>query len=635
MCGIVGLWIPGANAERLRSDVTAMADRLIHRGPDDAGVWIEPERGLALGHRRLKILDLSAAGAQPMVSPSGRLIICYNGEIYNFVALRHRLEAEGHAFKGTSDTEVALTAIEAWGLEAALASFVGMFAFALWDTRDKVLVLVRDRMGIKPLYWGCVGGGLMFASELAAFKAVPDFDADIDRNALAGYMRWNYVPGPLSIYQGVNKLAPGTLVRVSDGGPPCIETWWNSRDIVKCGLAARGSLDKQEAVANLEAAIGEAVRDRMVADVPLGALLSGGIDSSAIVALMQAASDRPVRTFTIGFEEKRFDEAPHARQLAAHLGTDHVELEIGATDALSLATKVARYYDEPFADSSQIPTCLVSLLASQHVTVAISGDGGDELFAGYTRYTHAEAVWHYVAKWPGVARQALALGALGMRQLLTSPGNRSGVRAARLANWLAAADADDLYRRSHTHWPEPEALMVDGREPRGAAWSPDLEAAVPDFIERMQLLDTLTYLPDDILTKVDRASMAVSLEVRVPLIDHRIFEAAWRLPPTFKRRGDAAKWILRGILARYVPEALIDRPKKGFSVPTADWLRGPLREWAADLMAPKTLHRQGYLRTAPVETAWRQLLAGRDELAEPIWGVVMFQSWLAEQETSR
>jgi asparagine synthase (glutamine-hydrolysing) len=635
MCGIVGLWTPGANTERLRCDATAMADRLVHRGPDDAGIWVEPKRGLALGHRRLKILDLSATGAQPMVSASGRHIICYNGEIYNFMALRSRLEAEGHTFKGASDTEVALTSIEAWGLEAALNRFVGMFAFALWDTRDKVLVLVRDRMGIKPLYWGCVGGGLIFASELVAFKAVRGFDANIDRNALAGYMRWNYVPSPHSIYQGVNKLAPGTLVRIAHEQPPSVETWWNSRSIVECGLAVRGSLDKQEALADLEAAIGKAVRDRMVADVPLGALLSGGVDSSAVVALMQAASDRPVRTFTIGFEEKRFDEASHARQIAAHLGTDHTELEIGTADALALATKVARYYDEPFADSSQIPTSLVSALARQHVTVALSGDGGDELFAGYTRYNHAEAVWRHTAKWPGAARQALALGVGGIRQLLTSPGSRAGVRAARLASWLTAADPDDLYRLSHTHWPEPEALVVDGREPRGAAWSVDLEATVPDFVERMQLLDTLTYLHDDILTKVDRASMAVSLEVRVPLVDHRIFEAVWRLPSIFKRRGDAAKWILRGILSRHVPEALIDRPKKGFSVPTADWLRGPLREWAADLMAPETLHRQGYLQTVPVATAWRQLLAGRDELAEPIWGVIMFQSWLAEQEASR
>ncbi|MBH63956.1 MAG: asparagine synthase (glutamine-hydrolyzing) [Alphaproteobacteria bacterium] len=644
MCGIAGILNSGAGGDRLRSVVETMVESLVHRGPDDGGVWFDPAHGIGLGQRRLSIIDLSPAGHQPMHSANGRFAIVYNGEVYNYLQLRRELAAAGHQFVGDSDTEVVLTAILAWGLKSALDRFVGMFAFALWDRQEQELTLVRDRLGIKPIYWGQTEAGTIFASELKAIIACKDWTPEIDRDALAAYMRWNYVPAPHTIYRGIQKLLPGTLVRLHHSRGPVIEHWWDLREIVCKAQANPLQASDTEAADLLETQLGDAVEQRMVSDVPLGAFLSGGIDSSTIVALMQSRRSLPVKTFTIGFEEPGYDEAIHARCVAEHLGTDHTELYVDPEAARDVIPKLPQIYDEPFADSSQLPTYLVSEMTRQHVTVALSGDGGDELFAGYTRYRWADLVWRHAAgiPWPLRRLGGRALGAVPavvweiVSRMLPVPRrpDRVAERARKLGEFLSEPDADAIYRRQHAHWSSPNSIVLEAQEPRGLAWDESLRKQLPDFVERMQFIDAMTYLPDDILTKVDRASMAVGLEVRVPVLDHRVVELAWSLRADQRCRHGESKWLLRKVLSRHVPEQMFARPKKGFSVPIDRWLRGPLRDWAEALLAEDRLHSDGYFAVSPVRHAWSDFISGRLAFQEPIWGLLMFQAWLDDQRNT-
>lgn len=638
MCGIAGFLDPsaGLGEDTMAARVRSMAEVIRHRGPDGDGVWCDPEAGIAFGHRRLSIIDLSDAGAQPMVSADGRYVITYNGEAYNFDVLAKELEKAGHRFRGRSDTEVIVEACAAWGVERTVEKLIGMFAFALWDRKERRLTLARDRLGIKPLYWGRFGGLFLFGSELKALRAHPGWRAEIDRDALAAYFRFAYVPEPRSIYAGVQKLPPGALLVLADGREPEITRYWDPRAVAREGARDPSRLDDDEAADTLDTLLRDAVGRRMVADVPLGAFLSGGVDSSAVAALMQAGSDRPVRTFTIGFNEPGYDEAKHAKAVAAHLGTDHTELYVEPADALDLVSRLPDWFDEPFADSSQMPTYLVSEMTRRHVTVALSGDGGDEMFAGYNRYTWGDRVWRRSGWMPQQIRNGLA-GLLTApppaawdRMFQLAPARlrppEAGDKLYKFADALAAAGPDDLYRRMVTQWSEP-GLVEGAAEPGGEIWDDTVSRDLPDFVRRAQYFDSVTYLPGDILTKVDRTSMAVSLEARVPLLDHRVAEFAWRLPQSQTIRNGRGKWLLRRVLDRYVPRALIDRPKSGFAVPLASWLRGPLRDWAAGLLDEDRLERDGILNPAPVRAAWEEHLSGRRNRQHQIWTVLMFQAW--------
>ncbi|MCZ8121873.1 MAG: asparagine synthase (glutamine-hydrolyzing) [Magnetospirillum sp.] len=640
MCGIAGNLDRHARlgAADLAARTRTMTDTLFHRGPDGGDVWTDPQAGIGLGHRRLAIVDLSPTGVQPMHSADGRYVVTYNGEIFNFLELRAELLAQGVAFRGHSDTEVLLEGFVRWGVEATLAKTVGMFAIALWDRRTRALWLIRDRLGVKPLYYALAGAKLIFGSELKALRADPDFRPTLDRDALAGYMRHGYVPGPRTIYAQARKLMPGQLLEWRADAEPELRTYWDARAKAIEGRAQWGrTVDPREAVERLDALLREAVRQRMIADVPLGAFLSGGIDSSTVVALMQAQSARPVKTFSIGFSEDGYDEAAHARAVAAHLGTEHTELYAAPEHALASVPRLAEWYDEPFADSSQIPTYLVAEMTRKHVTVALSGDGGDENFAGYSRYTYAGAVWNKVARVP---RSLRALGAwaletagapllagLGPMLPVGLRGVRPAEKAAKLAQVLRLDSIDAVYRRLVSQWPDPAEVTTGGHEPRGPLWDETLAADMPDPVARMQLLDTLTYLPDDILTKVDRATMAVALEGREPLLDHRVVEYAWALPMSLKIRGGQGKWILRQVLDRYVPRTLTDRPKMGFGVPIDSWLRGPLREWAEDLLDERALRADDLIAAGPVRAAWASHLSGDANMHYPLWTVLMFQAW--------
>ncbi len=639
MCGFVGfIGKPGAlDADEMERLAARMAARLESRGPDDAGTWASPPAGIALGHRRLAIIDLSVAGRQPMVSASGRSVIAYNGEVYNFPDIRRDLEAEGHRFRGNSDTELVLEACEAWGVERAVSKFIGMFAFALWDDHAKRLTLVRDRLGIKPLYWGRSGGVLFFGSQPKAFVAHPAWRPAVDRDALAAYLRHAYVPAPRSIFAGIEKLEPGSMVEIDAQGRESRRRYWDLRSLARDAVRDRAALDDRTAVEALDELLRDAVKQRMVADVPLGVFLSGGIDSSTVLALMQAQSTRPVKSFTIGFGEEGYDEARHAKQVAAHLGTDHTELHVTEDHALAVLPRLASWYDEPFADSSQIPSYLVSEMTRRHATVALSGDGGDEVFAGYNRHVSAAALWRRFGAWPRPLRAVFAslLRAVPPsawdRLFLAVPRSirppQAGDKVHKLGGLLPATDEDGLYRRLVSQWDDPDALVRSGQEPQEILWDRTVRSDFADFSERMQLLDTLTYLPDDILSKVDRASMAVGLEARVPLLDHRVVEFAWRLPPAMKVRSGKGKWLLRQVLNAYVPERLTHRPKMGFGVPIDRWLRGPLREWAEGLLAEDRLREGGYFHPAPIRRAWDRHLSGRRNHQNPLWAVLMFESW--------
>lgn len=670
MCGLTGFF-GQAGRQDLSQTVRRMADAISARGPDDAGVWVDEEVGLALGHRRLAIVDLSPAGHQPMLSASGRWVIVFNGEIYNHLALRADLQICGFApeWRGHSDTETILAAVEAWGLEATLNRCVGMFAIALWDRHSRVLNLARDRFGEKPLYYGWVGreGGacFIFGSELKALRSHPDFDAPVCRKALAQYMRFLYVPAPRSIYQGVFKLEPGCLLTLR-GLPPSaapsaplrpgfvhgsvlVKRWWSLNAAVEVG--ARNSVeDEGQALRELEDRLNDAVRLQSLADVSLGAFLSGGVDSSTIVALMQQQSSRPVQTFTIGFDEAGFDEAPHARAVAQHLGTDHHEMRVSARMAQDVIPALPWMYDEPFADSSQIPTHLVCRAARQHVTVALSGDAGDELFGGYNRYFWGPRIWGRLAQLPVPVRQLLGrlIAAVSPetwdaagRFLHRGPGADGVVRLGNKLHKLVeplkhARNMDDLYRSLVSEWSDPASLLLPtcgsaAEEPLSLLDDPLPVSGLDDDQLRMMFRDSVTYLPDDILCKVDRAAMAVSLETRAPFLDHRVTELAWRLPLHMKIRGKTGKWALRQVLYKHVPQSLIERPKAGFAVPIGAWLRGPLRAWAEELLSPKQLEDAGYLRAKPIQLRWRQHLAGTHDHTPSLWAVLMFQAWLQQQ----
>ncbi len=649
MCGITGFWSGGAFAGSLGDTVLAMAAAASHRGPDDQGQWSDADAGVALGHRRLSIIDLSPEGHQPMASPGGRYQIVFNGEIYNFAQIRREVDAErpGLRFRGHSDTEVMLAAIEAWGLEPAVRRFVGMFAFALWDRAERTLHLVRDRLGIKPLFYGWAGGTFLFGSELKMLRAHPDFRAEVDRGALALLLRHNCIPAPYSIFRGIHKLMPGTILTVRTPRPgtaPETVAYWSAAEVGRRGLADPLRVGDAEATDALEALLRDAVGLRMVADVPLGAFLSGGIDSATVVSLMQAQSPRPVRTFSIGSEGDPGDEAPAARAIARHLGTDHTELYVTAQDALDVVPRLPTMYDEPFADSSQIPTFLVSRLARGSVTVSLSGDGGDELFGGYNRHVWVGKLARRTGWVPRGVRRAAAAGLAAVPPagwdrafqaaapvLPHALRHRTpGYKLHKLAGILDAESAEAMYAGLVSHWKEPGKVVRGGSEPATALTRPDPRVAGMDATRRMMYLDLVTYPPDDILTKVDRASMAVSLEARVPLLDHRVVEFAWRVPPHMRMRGGESKWLLRQVLYRHVPRSMMERPKSGFGIPLGGWLRGPLREWAEALLDEGRLQREGFIDPAPVRRMWAEHLRGAASWEYHLWDVLMFQAWLEE-----
>ncbi|EFO34001.1 asparagine synthase [Roseibium sp. TrichSKD4] len=604
MCGIVGF----LNFEGVASfeTVTSMADKIAHRGPDSHAAWSEGP--IALAHRRLAIIDLSPAGAQPMVSNCERFVVVYNGEIYNYIDIRADIEADPYfsevvgEWRGHSDTEVMLAAFGLWGVKSTLQRMVGMFAIALWDRRERALYLARDRAGEKPLYFGKSNGVLAFGSELKALREHPAMKTEIDRNALALYMRHNYIPAPYTIYRGVSKLTPGTYVRIDAGGQIREETYWSLQDNLKPEGVRRGPTAEKDAVDGLESVLSQAIRQQMVSDVPLGAFLSGGVDSSTVVALMQAQSSNSVRTFSIGFNEDSYNEAHFAKAVAKHLGTDHTELYVTPNEAMAVIPKLPAIYDEPFSDSSQIPTFLVSQLARSRVTVSLSGDAGDELFGGYSRYTMAQSMWAQIARVPGPLRAAAArlITAISPqtwtalhKMIRRGTSERAfGDRLHKGANVLGSETIDGLYRGLVSHWDDPADVVFGSREPPTYLTDRRPDISVLDPIEQMMALDFLSYLTDDILTKVDRAAMAVSLETRVPMLDHRVIEYAWSLPLSLKLRDGRGKWVLREVLDRYVPRELIERPKVGFGVPIDNWLRGPLREWASDLLDEKGSSRR-------------------------------------------
>jgi asparagine synthase (glutamine-hydrolysing) len=648
MCGISGFLAPSGmlGGDSLMTDVRRMANALAHRGPDDYGEWLDAEAGVALGHRRLSIIDLSAEGHQPMVSASGRYVIVYNGEIYNYTDVRAELDgsAAPPQWRGHSDTEVMLAAFERWGIDGTLERCNGMFAIALWDRESRTLHLARDRMGEKPLYFGTVGDRFAFGSELKALRALPEFSAEVDREALALFLRYNYIPAPWSIYRGIRKLVPGSRaeIRRRERAFDVREIqYWDVNRVARSALAQPSTTDLPAALDALETRLSRSVRSRMVADVPIGAFLSGGVDSSMVVAMMQRASSRPVHTFSIGFEDKQFDEAPFAKRVAAHLGTDHIEVYVSGDDGLAVVPELPAMYDEPFADSSQIPTHLVSRVARSKVTVSLSGDGGDELFYGYERYVRGARLARTATRTPRFLRRGAAASlravrpaALDLAMRVMEPAiptrlrfTHPGEKIHKLAAVLGESDPHALYLSLVSWWREGVPIAV-GSAPESPHEALARSAADLPFEQWMMLVDQCTYLPDDILAKVDRASMAVSLETRVPLLDHELVAYAWSIPQALKLRDGRGKFLLRELLCRHVPRELVERPKRGFAVPMAAWLRGPLRDWASALLDEARLTREGFLDAAAVARRWRQHLAGRVNAQDELWGVLSFQAWL-------
>jgi asparagine synthase (glutamine-hydrolysing) len=646
MCGIAGILDPSAttNTDRLGAMASAMASTVAHRGPDDVGLWVDARAGIAFGHQRLAVIDLSASGAQPMVSAGDRWVMAYNGEVYNYTHIRRQLERAGARFRGESDTEVLVSAVERWGVDRALDACEGMFAVALWDRREHVLHLVRDRFGEKPLYYGWVGKRFAFGSELKAVTAAPGFDAEIDRGAVTRYLRHNCIPAPGTIWRGVRKLVPGHLVTLRSPVPgvlPEQRCYWSAAEAVARARRNQITGSASEMTDELESALSDAVGNRMVADVPVGAFLSGGIDSSTVVALMQKQSSRPVRTFTVGFADRSFDESSEAAAVAAHLGTDHTSVHVGDAEAREVIPRLADIWDEPFSDVSQIPTYLVSRVARRDVTVSLSGDGGDELFAGYNRHAWLERVWGGASIVPARARRtagsilggippnAIERAARATRILPVGWRVRNpSTKVTKLARVLAATDPDDAYRALTTHWEGATSLVLgnhDGTATGGGVTSPVADGGIT---ERMLWSDLVGYLPDDILVKLDRAAMAVSLETRVPFLDRRVLDLAWRLPLDLKLREGQTKWALRQVLLRYVPAALVERPKMGFGLPIGSWLRGPLASWAEHLLDERRLQGQGLLDPVPIRHAWELHRSGRRDLGYELWDVLVLQSWI-------
>jgi asparagine synthase (glutamine-hydrolysing) len=639
MCGLTGFFGRGGwSADGMRSIAGRMADTLTHRGPDDSGVWVDDSAGIALAFRRLSIVDLSVEGHQPMRSAGGRFTMVFNGEVYNHRELARELAAKGYHFRGHSDSEVILASFEEWGIEYSVRRFVGMFAIAVWDARTRELSLIRDRLGIKPLFVYHYRGVVSFGSELKALVAGPDFDATLDTGALTSYLRYLYVPAPCSIYKHVTKLQPGHILTIADPAArlPASLEYWSAEKVAVAGHANPFPGDDAEAVTELERLLTDAVRLRMQADVPLGALLSGGVDSSTVVALMQRQADRPVKTFTIGFDRREFDEAQHARALATHLGTDHTELNLTGGDALAVIPRLPAMFDEPLADPSQIPTFLVSQLARQQVTVALTGDGGDELFGGYNRYVLGERVIPEFQRYPMLLRRFSAAGVRTISPRAwdqvgdffrpafpVGPGTRLlGERLYKVADLLRGGSSATMYRSLLSAWQDPQSLVVDGRE---SASPRTIRSDRLGLIDEMMLWDQQSYLADDLLAKVDRASMAVGLEARVPILDHRVVEFSWRLDRRHKVRDGRGKWILRQVLYKYVPRALVDREKMGFSVPLAHWLTGPLRSWAGDML--ESASRGDVLQQSVVRREWNAFLRGRSSNAAGIWALVIFCAW--------
>ncbi len=652
MCGFAGILSNGdpANLAYMKK----MTDKIVSRGPDDHGHWLDGTSGISIGHRRLSIVDLSSAGHQPMFSESGRFVIVFNGEIYNHLELRDELEKSGQAAKwrGHSDTETLLAGFDAWGILATVGRSRGMFAFALWDREKHELYLARDRIGEKPLYYGYQRGVFLFGSELKALKAHPAFEGVVDRNAITLQLRHNYIPAPYSIYEGIKKLPSGTFLklqvrngRISASELPEPTPYWSLGDTISKGHTNPFVGSDSDAVDALDKLLRNSVEQQMMADVPLGAFLSGGIDSSTIVALMQAQSSRPVKTFSIGFAEAGYNEATYAKEVARHLGCEHTELYVSPQQAMDVIPHLPSLYDEPFSDSSQIPTFLVSKMTRQHVTVSLSGDAGDELFGGYNRYLLAHRLWGKLSRLPPLVRRfgVSALTTLSPDQWNKILGSVQHLMPTtwRLANLgdklhkgagvLGCDSLDALYLRLVSHWDTPSSLVVGGHEPDTLLTTPDTPFSSLCGIERMMALDTLTYLSDDILVKVDRAAMGVSLETRVPFLDHRILEFAWSLPLSMKIRNGQGKWILRQVLYKYVPKELIERPKMGFGVPIDSWLRGPLRDWAENLLDESRMRQEGFLNPTPIRKKWSEHLSGQRNWQYHLWDVLMLQAWLKQE----
>lgn len=648
MCGIAGSWGRAQDANIAHS-IHAMTASLQHRGPDDGDVYIDESLGLGLGHRRLSIQDISPSGRQPKISHCGRYVIVFNGEIYNHPQLRQQLtniSDQPPKWRGSSDTETLLACFSAWGIDKTLKDCVGMFALGLWDRETRTLTLARDRMGEKPLYYGWQNDSFFFASELKSLKAHPSFRGEVNRGALALFLRHNYVPAPYSIYKGIFKLPAGCYLQISadtsSRGIGEVKAYWSLVDVVQKGVANPFIGSEVEAVDALDNQLSGVVQGQMISDVPLGTLLSGGIDSTTIAAIMQANRSERIRTFTIGFEDREYDEATHARAVAAHLGTEHTELRLSGDDVLSLVPELPVMYDEPFADCSQLPTHLVMKLARQHVTVVLSGDGGDESFGGYNRYRHAPAVWRRLGWMPkplreatGRALTAMPVGAINRfaGPLVSRLGiARPGDMAHKLGQRLHGMNSmDDLYVSLVSEWLDSGTMVIGAEKlptllDERVSWP-----SLADPVARMMAMDSLSYLPDDILVKVDRAAMAVSLETRAPFLDHRLVEFAWSLPMKMKIRDGEGKWLLRRLLDRYVPRELMERPKMGFAIPLDEWLRGPLREWAEEQLAEKRLRHEGYLHPEPIRAAWQAHLSGQATYGYRLWSVLMFQSWLEAQ----
>lgn len=648
MCGIAGfIGCPGVrNSDKMKENILRMTHVLFHRGPDDSGIWIDRDNGICFGHRRLSIIDRSASGHQPMESLSGRYIIVFNGEIYNFVEIKNKLEAEtNYSWRGHSDTEVILEAVNRWGVNEALGHFNGMFAFALFDRLKRQLYLVRDRLGKKPLYYGQSGGVFLFASELKSIREHENFKPEIDRDALALYLRYNYVPAPYSIYRNIYKLTPGNMLVLDLGERGILNqrmvTYWSAKETGQAGADKPFSGTFDEALTRLEGLLADAVRLRLVSDVSVGAFLSGGVDSSLIVALMQAQNSARVKTFTIGLEEQGFNEAGFARQIAEYLHTEHTEFYVTAKETREVIPQLPDLYDEPFADSSQIPTFLVSRLTRQYVTVSLSGDGGDELFGGYNRYFIAPAIWNNVKWLPFTLRKGLA----GIVQSITpaqwnifsrifSPAlRRYGTQGTfadkfnKIAQVMNMPDSDAVYRRLVSVYDNPEEIILEGREPSTIVTDRSLWPKSPNFVRRMMYLDLVSYLPDDILVKVDRASMGVGLEARAPFLDHRVVKFSCCLPNKMLYNDSKGKLLLRKLLNKYVPAKLIERPKMGFGIPIDAWLRGPLKEWAGDLLNENKLQQDGFFRPKLIAKQFSEHISGKRNWQYCLWGILMFQAW--------